>query len=94
VLVLFLGPRYHVDPAGKFVLTAVPALVGSVLRLPYSLAVAPFGGRKWTIASALLLVVPCVLAAFVLKPGVSYIVCSALTRTVYLRRSTARLDGV
>jgi len=72
VLVLFLGPAYGIDPAGKFVLTAVPALVGSVLRLPYTFAVAKFGGRNWTVFSAALLLVPCVLAAFVLEPGVSY----------------------
>jgi NNP family nitrate/nitrite transporter-like MFS transporter len=27
-LVLFLGPKYGIDPAGKFVLTSVPALAG------------------------------------------------------------------
>ena len=72
VLVLFLGPKYHIDPAGKFVLTAVPTAVGSVLRLPYTFAVARFGGRNWTIFSALLLLVPTVFAAVVLHPGVSY----------------------
>jgi MFS transporter, NNP family, nitrate/nitrite transporter len=72
VLVLFLGPAYHVDPAGKFLLTAVPAAVGSVLRLPYTYAVARFGGRNWTIVSALLLLVPTVAVAAVLRPGVSY----------------------
>src|SRR3954453_13639001 len=72
VLVLFLGPAYHIDPAGKFLLTAVPALVGSVLRIPYSFAVARFGGRNWTVFSASLLLVPAVLAAFLIKPGVSY----------------------
>jgi NNP family nitrate/nitrite transporter-like MFS transporter len=72
VLVLFLGPAYGVDPAGKFLLTAVPALVGSVLRVPYTFAVARFGGRNWTIVSALLLLIPAVLAAFLIKPGVSY----------------------
>jgi len=72
VLVLFLGPKYGIDPAGKFVLTAVPALVGSVLRLPYTFAVAKFGGRNWTAFSAALLIAPCVLAAIVLQPGVSY----------------------
>jgi NNP family nitrate/nitrite transporter-like MFS transporter len=72
VLVLFLGPAYHIDPAGKFLLTAVPALVGSVLRLPYTFAVATFGGRNWTIISASLLLIPSILAAFVIKPGVSY----------------------
>ena len=72
VLVLFLGPQYGIDPAGKFLLTAVPALVGSVLRIPYTFAVATFGGRNWTIVSAGLLLVPSVLAAFLIEPGVSY----------------------
>ncbi|WP_433537812.1 nitrate/nitrite transporter [Micromonospora sp. CA-249363] len=72
VLVLFLGPRYGIDPAGKFLLTAVPALVGSVLRIPYTLAVARFGGRNWTIISAALLLIPSLLGAFLIQPGVSY----------------------
>jgi MFS transporter, NNP family, nitrate/nitrite transporter len=72
VFVLFLGPSYGLDPAQKFVLTAVPTAVGAVLRLPYSFAVTRFGGRNWTIFSALLLLAPCLLAAAVLKPGVSY----------------------
>ncbi|XVQ15364.1 nitrate/nitrite transporter [Spirillospora sp. CA-255316] len=72
VLVLFLGPAYGIDPAGKFTLTAVPALVGAGLRIPYTFAVARFGGRNWTIFSAALLLVPSVLAAFLIEPGVSY----------------------
>ncbi|MEU1627561.1 nitrate/nitrite transporter [Streptomyces sp. NPDC020096] len=72
VLVLFLGPKYGIDPAGKFVLTAVPTAVGAVLRLPYTFAVSLFGGRNWTVVSALLLLVPTVLAGLVLRPGVSY----------------------
>ncbi|MEO3772757.1 nitrate/nitrite transporter [Micromonospora sp. B9E7] len=72
VLVLFLGPQYGIDPAGKFLLTAVPALVGSVLRIPYTLAVARFGGRNWTIISASLLLIPSLLGAFLIQPGVSY----------------------
>jgi MFS transporter, NNP family, nitrate/nitrite transporter len=72
VLVLFMGPAYGIDPAGKFLLTAVPALVGSVLRLPYTFAVAAFGGRNWTIVSASLLLVPCGLVTIVFEPGVSY----------------------
>ncbi|MGH3416276.1 MAG: MFS transporter, partial [Actinocrinis sp.] len=43
VFVLFLGPAYHVDAAGKFLLTTVPTVVGSGLRLPYTFAVARFG---------------------------------------------------
>ncbi|WP_066951564.1 nitrate/nitrite transporter [Streptomyces lushanensis] len=72
VLVLFLGPEYHIDPAGKFLLTALPTALGAVLRLPYTFAVATFGGRNWTVFSALLLLVPTVLAGTVLEPGVSY----------------------
>ncbi|MBP0450889.1 MULTISPECIES: NarK/NasA family nitrate transporter [unclassified Kitasatospora] len=72
VLVLFLGPEYHIDTAGKFTLTALPTALGALLRLPYTFAVARFGGRNWTVVSALLLLVPTALAALVLTPGVSY----------------------
>jgi NNP family nitrate/nitrite transporter-like MFS transporter len=72
VLVLFLGPAYGIDPAGKFLLTAVPTLVGAALRIPYSFAVARFGGRNWTVFSASLLLVPAVLAAVLIRPGVSF----------------------
>lgn len=72
VFVLFLGPEYGFSPAQKFLLVAAPALVGSLVRLPYSFAVAIFGGRNWTIFSALVLLVPCVLAGLVLEPGVSF----------------------
>ncbi len=72
VMVLFLGPEYGIDPAGKFLLTAVPTLIGAALRIPYSFAVARFGGRNWTIFSAALLLVPSVAAAFLIEPGVSY----------------------
>ncbi|MEV5239163.1 nitrite reductase small subunit NirD [Streptomyces cinnamoneus] len=86
VLVLFLGPEYGIDPAGKFVLTAVPTLVGAVLRLPYTVAVAVFGGRTWTVVSALALLVPAGLTAWVLEPGVSY-------TTLLLVASVAGLGG-
>ncbi|WP_327290925.1 nitrate/nitrite transporter [Streptomyces sp. NBC_01198] len=82
VMVLFMGPEYHVDPAGKFFLVATPTLVGGVLRVPYTFAVAKFGGRNWTIVSALMLLIPTVTAAFVMEPGVSYgtlMVVAALT---------------
>ena len=72
VFILFLGPEYGFDPGQKFLLTAMPAAVGSLVRLPYSLAVARFGGRNWTIVSALLLLIPCVLAGIVLEPGISF----------------------
>ncbi|MGE3285486.1 MAG: nitrate/nitrite transporter [Pseudonocardia sp.] len=72
VLVLFMGPEYGIDAAGKFFLVAVPTLVGSILRLPYTFAVAKFGGRNWTIISAGLLLIPTILAAVVMHPGTSY----------------------
>ena len=52
VIVLFLGPEYGIDPAGKFLLTALPTLAGAAVGCPYTFAVATFGGRNWTIVSA------------------------------------------
>jgi NNP family nitrate/nitrite transporter-like MFS transporter len=72
VFVLFLGPNYGLDPAQKFLLTTLPAAVGTGMRIPYTFAVAKFGGRNWTIVSALLLLVPCLAASLVLHPGVSF----------------------
>src|SRR5665213_1151179 len=73
VLVLFMPQKlYGLSVADKFLLTSTPALVGSVLRIPYTFAVARFGGRNWTIVSALLLLIPTIAAIVVLKPGVSF----------------------
>ncbi|MFI6924162.1 MFS transporter [Nonomuraea spiralis] len=47
-----------------FWLVAVPNLVGSTLRLPYTFAVSAFGGRNWNVASALLLLAPTGLLAW------------------------------
>ncbi|MGH3925965.1 MAG: MFS transporter, partial [Pseudonocardiaceae bacterium] len=56
-----------------FTLVAVPALVGATVRFPYTFAVARFGGRNWTIFSALALIVPCLaLVALVTSPGAPY----------------------
>ncbi|HCA87919.1 MAG TPA: MFS transporter [Streptomyces sp.] len=82
VLVLFMGPEYGVDPAGKFFLVAVGTFVGAVLRVPYTFAVARFGGRNWTVVSAALLLLPTAAAVFVMEPGTSYtafVVVAALT---------------
>jgi len=86
VIVLFLGPDYGIDPAGKFLLTALPTLAGGLLRLPYTFAVATFGGRNWTIVSALLLLIPTVLIGIILVPGVSYI-------TLLIVATTAGVGG-
>jgi NNP family nitrate/nitrite transporter-like MFS transporter len=62
-------------PAAGFVLTvdqmfwliALPTLVGATLRIPYTFAVPIFGGRNWTIVSALLLLIPTVALAVVVQ---------------------------
>jgi NNP family nitrate/nitrite transporter-like MFS transporter len=78
VFVLFLTPSYGIShdlktaAAEKFLLTTLPTALGAGARLPYTFAVAKFGGRNWTIVSASLLLVPTVAAAIALKPGVSY----------------------
>ncbi|MGW7469638.1 nitrate/nitrite transporter [Streptomyces xantholiticus] len=72
VMVLFMGPEYGIDPAGKFFLIATATLVGAVIRVPYTFAVARFGGRNWTIFSALLLLLPTGAAYLVMEPGTSY----------------------
>jgi NNP family nitrate/nitrite transporter-like MFS transporter len=71
-LVLFLGPAYGLTPAEKFTIVSVAAAAGSFLRLPYTFAVAKFGGRNWTIFSASVLLVPTILTAFLLEPGIEY----------------------
>ncbi|MFD4586697.1 nitrate/nitrite transporter [Streptomyces sp. NPDC058423] len=72
VMVLFMGPEYGVDPAGKFFLIATATLVGAVIRVPYTFAVARFGGRNWTVFSALMLLLPTGAAFLVMEPGTSY----------------------
>jgi MFS transporter, NNP family, nitrate/nitrite transporter len=72
VFVLFLGPEYGLSPADKFLLTSIPTAVGAAMRLPYTLAVAKFGGRNWTIVSALMLLIPTTFVALTLKPGMTF----------------------
>jgi len=56
-----------------FWLVAVPNLVGATLRFPYTFAVPRFGGRNWTVVSALLLMIPLgLLTACVTHPGTPY----------------------
>ncbi|MFD6531524.1 nitrate/nitrite transporter [Streptomyces sp. NPDC060184] len=72
VMVLFMGPEYGIDPAGKFFLISTATLVGAIVRVPYTFAVAKFGGRNWTVFSALSLLVPTAVAFVVMEPGTSY----------------------
>jgi NNP family nitrate/nitrite transporter-like MFS transporter len=79
------GFDFSVDQ--RFWLVALPNLVGAVARLPYTAAVARFGGRTWTTVSAAALVLPLVLLA----------VCVSDPRTPYwmflVAAATAGLGG-
>ncbi|WP_420093249.1 MFS transporter, partial [Mycolicibacterium agri] len=74
VMVLFMPQAvYHIDAAGKFYLVALPTLIGAIIRIPYTVAPARFGGRNWTVVSALLLLIPTLLTLWVMKrPESSY----------------------
>ncbi|HWG73956.1 MAG TPA: MFS transporter [Acidimicrobiales bacterium] len=52
-----------------FWLTAVPNLIGSALRLPYTFALPRFGGRMWTAVSGAVLLAPALLLALVVPSG-------------------------
>jgi NNP family nitrate/nitrite transporter-like MFS transporter len=70
VVVLNLGNvGISLSVSELFLLTLVPNLVGSLLRVPYTFAVPRFGGRAWTTISAALLFIPTLLLAFVVPSG-------------------------
>lgn len=50
-----------------FWLVALPGLVGATMRFPYTFAVGVFGGRNWTIISALLLLLPTILLGVIVQ---------------------------
>lgn len=72
VMVLFMGPEYGLTPADKFFIVSMATLVGAIVRIPYTFAIALFGGRNWTVVSAGLLLVPTVAAFIVMEPGTSF----------------------
>src|SRR5438477_5803276 len=56
-----------------FQLVALPGLIGSLMRFPYTFAVTTFGGRNWTIFSAVVLFIPTIaLAYFVTQPDTPF----------------------
>jgi len=56
-----------------FQLVALPGLIGSLIRFPYTFAVTAFGGRNWTIFSAAVLFIPAIaLAYFVTQPDTPF----------------------
>lgn len=73
---------FDFTPQQLFWLVAVPNLVGSLLRLPYTFAVPKFGGRNWTVVSAMLLIIPTMLFAyFVQRPETPFWVFIAIAAT-------------
>ena len=76
---------FHYTTEQMFQLVALPGLVGSLLRFPYTFAVPIFGGRNWTIVSAALLLIPTiVLAIFVSRPDTPYGLMLAVAATAGL----------
>jgi NNP family nitrate/nitrite transporter-like MFS transporter len=60
---------FHYSTDELFQLVALPGLIGSLMRFPYTFAVTTFGGRNWTIFSASVLFIPTLaLAYFVNHP--------------------------
>jgi len=60
---------FHYTTDQLFQLVALPGLIGSLMRFPYTFAVTAFGGRNWTIFSAGVLFIPTLaLAYFVTQP--------------------------
>jgi MFS transporter, NNP family, nitrate/nitrite transporter len=64
---------FHYTTDQLFQLVALPGLIGSIMRFPYTFAVTTFGGRNWTIFSALVLFIPTMaLAFFVNRPDTPF----------------------
>src|SRR6266700_896157 len=64
---------FHYTTDQLFQLVAVPGLIGSLMRFPYTFAVTMFGGRNWTILSATVLFIPTLaLAYFVSEPDTPF----------------------
>jgi hypothetical protein len=78
---------FHYSTDQLFQLVALPGLIGSLMRFPYTFAVTTFGGRNWTVVSAALLFIPTIaLAYFVTQPDTPF-------STMLLVSATAGLGG-
>jgi NNP family nitrate/nitrite transporter-like MFS transporter len=76
---------FHYTTDELFDLVALPGLVGALMRFPYSFAVPRFGGRNWTIVSALLLLIPTLsLAVLVNRPDTPFWLMAAAACTAGL----------
>jgi NNP family nitrate/nitrite transporter-like MFS transporter len=73
VVVSLPAAGFKFDTSQTFWLISMPSLVGATLRIPYTFMVSRFGGRNWTIVSALLLLVPTLgLASCVANPSTPF----------------------
>jgi NNP family nitrate/nitrite transporter-like MFS transporter len=64
---------FHYSTDELFQLVALPGLIGSLMRFPYTFAVTTFGGRNWTIFSASVLFIPTIaLAHYVTQPDTPF----------------------
>jgi len=69
VVINLANAGFTLSLSEQFLLIALPNLVGSTLRIPYTFAVPRFGGRAWTGFSASLLLIPVALLAFLVPSG-------------------------
>ena len=64
---------FHYTTDQLFQLVALPGLIGSLMRFPYTFAVTACGGRNWTVFSAAVLFIPTLaLAYFVTQPDTPF----------------------
>ncbi|VBA45384.1 Nitrate/nitrite transporter NarK [Mycobacterium attenuatum] len=92
VVVHMTATHGHAAPSGwalsasqALCLVAIPSGVGALLRLPYTFAVPIFGGRNWTVISASLLIVPCLLLSWAVShPGLPFALLVAIAATAGL----------
>jgi NNP family nitrate/nitrite transporter-like MFS transporter len=76
---------FHYTTDQLFQLVALPGLIGALMRFPYTFAVPLFGGRNWTIVSAVLLFIPTLLLAwFVTQPDTPFGLMLAVAATAGL----------
>jgi NNP family nitrate/nitrite transporter-like MFS transporter len=76
---------FHYTTDELFQLVALPGLIGSIMRFPYTFAVTTFGGRNWTIISGAVLFIPTIaLAYFVTRPDTPFSVMLAVSATAGL----------
>lgn len=84
VMAMFMPESvYGFAAADKFLLGATATFVGGCMRVPYTLGVAKFGARNWTVFSALVLMIPTVGTVVLLAhPGLPlwmFLLCAAFT---------------